>query len=181
MHEHERPAPLRLTALGPHDESAAWAAHDEIAREGFEFLPRAERGGDWAAYLRRLEDERTGADLPAGRVPATFLVADVAGVVVGRVSVRHTLNDHLSVVGGHIGYVVLPAYRRRGYATAMLRESLVVARSAGVHRALVTCDDENVASIRTIERCGGVLEDVVHVPGAPGARRRYRVATDGRS
>lgn len=40
----------------------------------------------------------------------------------------------------------------------------------------MTCDDDNVASARTIERCGGVLQDVV--PVEDGTRkRRYWVAT----
>jgi predicted acetyltransferase len=92
------------------------------------------------------------------------------------VSVRHALNEALARVGGHIGYAVRPAHRRRGYATEMLRQSLVVARSVGVQRALVTCDDDNVASARTIERCGGVLQDLVRVDGRP-AKRRYWVPT----
>ncbi len=38
--------------------------------------------------------------------------------------------------------------------------SLGQARVLGLERVLVTCEDDNVASARTIERCGGVLEDV---------------------
>jgi predicted acetyltransferase len=67
--------------------------------------------------------------MPADRVPATFLVADVDGAIVGRVSIRHELNDHLTHFGGHIGYGVRPAHRRRGYATEILRQSLVIARA----------------------------------------------------
>jgi predicted acetyltransferase len=40
---------------------------------------------------------------------------------------------------------------------------------------LVTCDEDNLASIAVIERCGGVLEDVRPDPdGAP--KRRYWIA-----
>ena len=60
--------------------------------------------------------------------------------------------------GGHIGYAVRPAHRRRGYATEILRQSLIVARAVGVDGVLVTCDDDNVGSAAVIERCGGVLE-----------------------
>lgn len=58
------------------------------------------------------------------------------------------------------------------YATEILRQSLIVARAVGIDRVLVTCDEGNVASARTIERCGGVLESVVAIDGGP-AKRRY--------
>ncbi|UZN03755.1 GNAT family N-acetyltransferase [Cellulomonas sp. S1-8] len=166
---------LALRPLTAADEREAWRAHDELAPEGFDFLLDGRRD-DWDGYLAHLAAEQAGVDLPPGRVPATFLVADVGGVLVGRVSVRHELNEALARVGGHIGYAVRPAYRRRGYATEMLRRSLAVARSVGVERALVTCDDDNVASARTIERCGGVLQDLVPVDDGP-PKRRYRVGT----
>jgi predicted acetyltransferase len=50
------------------------------------------------------------------QVSSTFLLAEVDGDIVGRVSIRHELNAYLPSVGGHIGYAVRPAYRRRGYA-----------------------------------------------------------------
>jgi predicted acetyltransferase len=167
---------LVLRPLTTADETEAWAAHDELTPEGFDFLLDGRRD-DWKGYLAHLADERAGVDLPPGRVAATFLVADVGGALVGRTSIRHELNEALARVGGHIGYAVRPAYRRRGYATEMLRQSLAVARSVGVERALVTCDDDNVASARTIERCGGALEDVVRVDGT-SLKRRYWVPTD---
>ena len=166
---------LRLRALTPQDEDAARRAHDAMAREGFEFLLGTGHDGDWSAYLRSLEDHRVGVGLPDGWVPDTFLVADVGGAIVGRVSVRHTLTPALAEFGGHIGYGVLPEHRRRGYATAMLRQALEVAHAVGVRDALVTCDDDNVGSIRTIERCGGALQDVVHGDGR--TTRRYLVPT----
>jgi predicted acetyltransferase len=79
---------------------------------------------------------------------------------IGRMSIRHTLNDWLSEVGGHIGYDVRRSRRREGHATAMLAAALPIARSLGVERALLTCDEDNTASRLVIERNGGVLEDV---------------------
>ncbi|MGW6130069.1 GNAT family N-acetyltransferase [Cellulomonas sp. NPDC055163] len=171
----ERVETVRLRPLLPSDEAEATAAHRELAADGFEFLLGFRAGDDWAAHLERLAHERAGADLPEGRVPATYLVAEVNGRIVGRVSVRHSLNEHLAHVGGHIGYAVRPAHRGRGYATAMLRRALGVAGGAGVDVALVTCSETNVASARVVERCGGVLVDVVDAPEGP--QRRYHVPT----
>ena len=95
----------------------------------------------------------------------------VDGQVVGRASVRHALSEQLLRLGGHIGYGVLPQFRRRGYATEILRQSLVVARAAGVDRVLVTCDDDNLGSIAVIERCGGRRDP--EWPGDEGTRRYW--------
>jgi predicted acetyltransferase len=97
----------------------------------------------------------------------------VDGVIVGRLMLRHSLNDFLRRVGGHIGYIVVPGYRRRGHATEMLRQSLDLARTVGLQKVLVTCDEENVASRRTIEKCGGEYEDTLSSPEAPAGKRRY--------
>jgi predicted acetyltransferase len=163
---------LLLRPLVARDEAEAVQAHEELAAEGFEFLLGWTPGRPWDDLLATYQHERRGVDLPEGRVPATFLVAEVGGQIVGRVSIRHTLNEHLALYGGHIGYGVRPAHRRRGYATEILRQSLEYARGVGVERALVTCDDGNAASAATIERCGGVLEDVVDMPGG-APKRRY--------
>ncbi len=96
---------------------------------------------------------------PAGYVPATELWWVEDAEVLGRVGIRHRLTPALLEMGGHIGYDVRPSARRRGHATAMLRESLIVARGLGIEHALVTCNVDNVASRTVIERNGGILED----------------------
>jgi predicted acetyltransferase len=145
--------------LSQQDEAAFHAAHDAMAVSGFAFgLDGFSRSTSWASYLEHLAAIERGVGLEEGRVPATFLVADVDGEIVGRSSIRHRLTENLRYYGGHIGYAVLPVYRRRGYATAILTESLEIARSLGIERCLVTCDESNVASAAVIERCGGELD-----------------------
>ncbi len=168
---------LRLRPPGPADEVAFRAAHETMAAEGLmTFGLRYTPGMCWDSYLRLLADERAGANLPAGLVPSTFLVAEVAGEIVGRVSIRHRLNDFLAREGGHIGYCVLPSHRRRGYATAILRQALVIARAHGISRILVTCDDSNAGSAAVIEACGGALAEIAAVPGREVPVRRYWIS-----
>lgn len=164
---------LRLRPLRLDDEHAAVAAHDAVAADSFDFLLDHDPGQAWHSYLDRLRDLNRGLNLPAGRVPATFLAATVGGVLVGRVSIRHELNDYLAAYGGHIGYCVVPEHRRRGHATGMLAQGLIVARSFGVDSVLVTCDDDNTGSAQVIERNGGVLHSVVEEPGSAIPLRRY--------
>jgi predicted acetyltransferase len=170
-------AALRLRELHEEDEEVFRAADAAMAGEAdFSFALGLRPGLAWPDYLRLLADHRAGRNLPAGWAPGTFLVADVGGRIVGRASIRHRLNATLEREGGHIGYGVLPGYRRRGYATAILRECLLVTAGLGITSVLVTCGEDNAGSRKVIETCGGRLESVVDsaTPGAPPVRR-YRI------
>ncbi|MEH0985520.1 GNAT family N-acetyltransferase [Micromonospora sp. CPCC 205556] len=125
----------------------------------------------FVAELRAQRHEETPR--PPGWVPDTTLWWVEGDEYLGRISVRHRLTPALREVGGHIGYDVRASARRRGHATAMLRAALPVAYRLGITSALVTCDVDNVASRRVIERNGGVLADERQ------GRLRYRVPTSG--
>ncbi|HEY0188994.1 MAG TPA: MFS transporter [Cellulomonas sp.] len=174
---HDGAVPLEIRPLGPDDGPDARAGHAELAAEGFTFLPFFQPDEAWADYLARIVPLSRGDGLPSDLVPWTDLYGVQDGVVIGRVSVRHRLSAGLARTGGQIGYGVRPGWRRRGYATALLRAGLDVAAGLGVEQALVTCDDDNAGSAAVIERSGGVLQDVVADPDGGAPKRRYRVPT----
>ena len=149
-------------------------AHRATTPDVPNFLHYYEEGMAFARYLGVLRQQARGEHLPPDHVPSTFLFAFDGSRIVGRASIRHQLNDFLLRVGGHIGYAVVPEFRRRGYATAILRQSLEIAHlRLGITRVLVTCDEDNVGSIRVIEKNGGVLEDVITGSDLAKPKRRY--------
>jgi predicted acetyltransferase len=168
---------MKLRPLVLSDQESALQAHHELMLENWEFLLNSFNEQEpWGDFLERVENQRIGKNLGPGRVLATFLAAEVDGQIVGRVSIRHTLNEYLAKIGGHIGYGIRPAFRRNGYATEILRQSLMIANSLGVESALLTCDDDNLGSSRTIEKCNGILESKVR-DSEGTLKRRYWVPT----
>lgn len=112
---------------------------------------------EFVLWLRAQALEETPR--PAHLVPSTTLWWVEGSEYLGRLAIRHRLTPALWELGGHIGYDVRPSARRRGHATAMLREALPIARELGIDRALITCDAGNIGSWKVIERSGGVLDD----------------------
>lgn len=146
---------------GVHQDGAGLRPADEVdSAAGF---------AAWVARLRAEEDVTRPAE--PGWVHCTYRWIVEGDRPLGAIALRHELNDRLLAHGGHIGYGVRPAERGRGLARWAVGEMLPVARELGIDRVLITCDDDNLASARTIERSGGVLQDVTEPEGKPV--RRY--------
>ena len=98
---------------------------------------------------------------PQGFVKDTMYWAKVGDEVVGRIAIRHELNEFLSKIGGHIGYIVRPSWRGKGVATEMLRQLLMTKEAQLIKKLLLTCDEANVASEKTILKNGGRFESII--------------------
>ncbi len=133
---------------------------------------------DFTKLIQLLEDQKRGLELPKGYVPSTFLFAFLGDKLVGRVMIRHELNDFLRRLGGHIGYGVVPSERRRGFASQMLIKALAYAKQLGLNRALVTCDEANAASQKVIERSAGVFAGFTEQGPKLPRKRLYWIALD---
>lgn len=166
--------PLTLRELNENDEQAfllglkEWEGTD-LRWYSFEWKP----GMLFSELLARERNNSAGVDLPAGFVPSTMFYGFVDNLIVGRLHIRHSLNDNLRHRGGHIGYAVAPRFRGLGYAGEMLKQSLPICRKLGIPGILITCDDDNIPSWKVIEKHGGIIKDKVYDAEDKKQIRRY--------
>jgi predicted acetyltransferase len=88
-------------------------------------------------------------------VPVTQLWYVDGPDYLGTVVIRRELTATLARAGGHIGFHVVPAHRRRGHGRRMLADALVFCAHFGLPEVLLTCDPANLASRKVIEANGG--------------------------
>ncbi|MCD4671821.1 MAG: GNAT family N-acetyltransferase [Anaerolineaceae bacterium] len=149
--------------------AAEYQAHGE--KRYAELLPQLER--DFTRYVQRLEMDAAGIDLPEGYVPQSTFWSVEDHDLIGVIRIRHKLTPWLKQIGGHIGYDIRPTRRRKGYGTRQLQLALEKLRDWRWTKALITCNDNNIASARIIEANGGKLWDVIHPESEPTPIRRY--------
>jgi predicted acetyltransferase len=176
----------RLVRPGP----ACMASFVDAMREGYSrdtLRPETPQtiaaiADDPAWFLGTLLNPPATVVLPDGslgeRAPETLLWYVEGDEFLGSVSVRHALTPTLEKWGGHIGYAVRPSARGRGYACAMLAGMLEHCRAnLPLERVMLTVNTNNPASIRVIEKNGGVLADTVPHPWVEGDQgHRYWIA-----
>lgn len=115
-------------------------------------------------WERNLRSDRVGADY-------YWLVDDEKAYFVGEITIRHRLNEALLQLGGHIGYCIRIGEWGKGYGTHMLKLALLKAKKMGIDRVLLTCNEDNHASVRVMEKNGFTLADTVQTEA--GMTRRY--------
>ncbi|MGN7479709.1 GNAT family N-acetyltransferase [Solibacillus silvestris] len=154
----------------------------EAYREEFPYSPNGIEGSSELIlansienWLSQVEKNRHWDTVQEGWMPAEqYIAVDTTNnTIVGMLNFRKELNEYLLNYIGHIGYSIAPSKRRQGLGTLMLQLALIEAKSFRLDKVLITCTDDNIASIGVIENNGGILEDKRLDPGDQKLTRRY--------
>jgi len=86
-----------------------------------------------------------------------------SGAIVGQITLQVAHSDLVYYIG-HIGYRIHETFRGNNYALKACHLMLELAKRHNMHEIIITCNPDNMASRRTIEKLGGVLKEVVPVP-----------------
>lgn len=148
-------------------------ANGETIINGSELLDKTD---SYEAWLQSVTDNTSPATVnPNWVVTDTFFAVDENEKIVGIIDLRHTLNEFLKDFG-NCGYSVRPSERGKGYATEMLCQVLEIARNAGLKEVHLSVERDNVASVKTIAKNGGIYERSFEYEGE--VADAYRIGLD---
>ena len=148
----------------------------ESEMDGCGNLRRCETAKEWIDFNERLKHEETKPEKWVVLTQFAY-VRKGDGRIMGMLQVRHYLNDYLREYAGHIGYSVRPSERRKGVATAMLKEALPFCKSIGLERVMIACEPNNPGSRGAILNNGGVYWRTVHMDDKNIDLEQYWVET----
>ena len=124
---------------------------DEPIINGSAGLDRFSTVEDWLEELKKRSNKDT---VPEGLVPSsTYLgIRKKDNYIVGMIDIRHSCG-------------VRKSERKKGYAKQMIKLALEKCKELKIEKVLITCNDDNIASEKSIIACGGELEDIRTVDG----------------
>lgn len=148
------------------DEKAVMEFRQELFDFGSEFdgTSQLRLYDNYSEWLEKQKIHETKETCPADRVPATMFLSfrKSDNKLLGMVQVRKELNEYLANYGGHIGDVIRPTERNKGYATMQIGLALEFCKSIGIKEVFISAKSTNIPSQRTIIKNGGVLQNVVN-------------------
>lgn len=148
---------------------AVYEFHQEGENKKFKI---SELENDFKGFVKKLLDKEKGIGLKKGYLPESVYWLVEGGEYIGRISLRHRYKKPIRTQD-HIGYEIRPSKRGKGYGTKILKLALPKFWKLKIPRARITCFDDNLASIKIIEKNGGVLQDKIKFKGK--LLRRYSI------
>ena len=119
---------------------------------------------EFAEFIKMLDNVENGIVDKNFSSSTSYFVINKNGNLIGATSLRHYLTVEGFNTWGHIGYGVRPSERRKGYATEMLKMMLQEAKNKKINKVLIGAHASNIGSCKVIEKCDGILENVVIDP-----------------
>ena len=106
-------------------------------------------------------------------VPETVLWLIKDHEFIGTLNIRHRLNWHLEKWGGHIGFIVRPSMRGKGYGKKLLQKAIPYIAHMGIERALLTIDPDDKGANKIVQFVGGKMQDTLPATDKFPSRNRY--------
>lgn len=131
---------------------------------------------DWLEFLSRIKNGSNEEKLCPNR--QYFLIRENDNKIIGLINIRYDLNEWMLKYGGNIGYSIRPTERRKGYNKINLFLAIEKCQEMGLKKVLLITDNDNVASIKTIESLGGVLNNKIKNEEGSGLISRYYINVD---
>ncbi len=140
---------------------------------GFPTVDSEERRIHFKEYVERLGREFKEGYGDTEKIHLEHLWLVDRDTYIGTLLLRHQLNEDLLNIGGNITYEIRPTQRNKGYGKKILELALPEAKSRGLEKVLVTCDEDNIASKKIIELNGGIEDAYYFKEGMRVKKLRY--------
>lgn len=139
---------------------------DEWTKTGEKIIPWSIRKCDYHDIDKYIDSLEVKEPYDNYVPDSTFFCLDTErDIFIGAVNIRHYLNDKLIISDGHIGDGIRPSERGKGFGTKMVALAIKECRKMGIKNILMCCDKDNIASVRTVIKNGGVLENEIDDEG----------------
>ena len=110
-------------------------------------------------------DSKTPFNEEKGYVPAYKYKITIhnSNDIIGNIDIRIGYNENI-YYGCHIGYSIEESHRGNNYASRACKIIKQIATDHGMDSVIITCNPDNFPSIRTCEKAGLKLKEIVDLP-----------------
>ena len=151
---------MEIRKLDVNDEAAYRAYQTSLENDDNPFITTREIG-DFKTFVENSRAQETQTTNPDYSTMTTYY-AFLNGRIAALISCRWQLEKgNLATIGGHIGYQTSPEFRRQGIMIRLLSFVLEQYAKRGINPVLIIACEDNIASRRTIEKAGGILENII--------------------